>query len=158
MPSACFPTIRLWRSWESSLVLPIMRSLFCDTLVMSHLFISCWFGLNQLTLICTKRQDYFLITDRFQLVSWRSIPFCASLSSCVQYFFPVTFLTITHNPWTSVVWCGFCWHFGKTALVWIACPTRACTYLRETLTARELLRRVSYFNQPLSLLPSFLLQ
>ncbi len=28
----------------------------------------------------------FLITDRFQMVSWLSMPFCTSLSSRVQYF------------------------------------------------------------------------
>ncbi len=55
-------------------------------------------GLNQLILISTdKGQDCFLITDRFQLVSWLSMPFCTSLSSCVQYFSPVSFYFITHN-------------------------------------------------------------
>ncbi len=33
----------------------------------------------------------------FQLVSWLSMPFCTSLSSCVQYFFPVSFHFIMHN-------------------------------------------------------------
>ncbi len=42
-----------------------------------------------------RRQDCFLITDRFQLVSWLSMPFCTFLSSCVQYFFRVSFHFIT---------------------------------------------------------------
>ncbi len=42
-------------------------------------------------------QDCFLITDRFQLVSWLSMPFCTSLSSCVQSFFPGSFHFITQN-------------------------------------------------------------
>ncbi len=55
-------------------------------------------GLNQIILISTdKGQDCFLITDRFQFVSWLSMPLCTSHSSCVQYFFPVTFYFITHN-------------------------------------------------------------
>uniref|UniRef100_A0A673GK32 Neuronal acetylcholine receptor subunit beta-2-like n=1 Tax=Sinocyclocheilus rhinocerous TaxID=307959 RepID=A0A673GK32_9TELE len=50
---------------------------------MRHLFIGHQLGLNQLILISTdKGQDCFLITDRFQLVSWLSMPFCTSLSSC----------------------------------------------------------------------------
>ncbi len=40
-------------------------------------------------------QDCFLITDRFQQMSWLSMPFCTSLSSCVQYFFLVSFHFIT---------------------------------------------------------------
>ena len=96
MPSVCFATIRLRRSWESSLLLPIMRCFLCDTLVIWHLFIGHQLGLNQLIFICTdKGPDCFLITDRFQLLSWLSVPFCTSLSSCVQYFFPVSFQIIT---------------------------------------------------------------
>ena len=86
----------LHRSCEGSLLLPIMRCFLCDTLVMRHLFIGHQLGLNQLILICTdKGPDCFLITDRFQLLSWLSMPFCTSLSSCVQYFFPVSFHIIT---------------------------------------------------------------
>ncbi len=48
-----------------------------STLVSSSL---SWLGLNQLILISTdKAQDCFLITDRFLLVSWLSMPFCTSL-------------------------------------------------------------------------------
>lgn len=61
----------------------------CDTSVMRP---------NQLILICTDEgEDCFLITDRFQPLSWLSMPFCTSLSSCVQYFFTVSFHIITHN-------------------------------------------------------------
>ncbi len=42
-------------------------------------------------------QDCFLITDRLQLVSWLFMPFRTFLSSCVQYFFPVSFhFTFSH--------------------------------------------------------------
>ena len=126
MPSVCFATIRLRRSWESSLLVPIMRCFLCDTLVMRNLFIGHQFGLNQMMFICTdKGQDCFLITDRFQLVSWLSIPFCTSLSSCVQYFFPVSFHFITHNliselislfVWITWVVTDICWkcHVNST--------------------------------------------
>ena len=85
MPSVCFATIRLRRYWARSLLLPIMRCPLCDTLVMRNLFICHQLGLNQLILIC-RGQDCFLNTDRFQLVSWLSMPFCNSFSACVQYF------------------------------------------------------------------------
>ncbi len=44
-----------------------------------------------------KAQDCFLFTDRLLLVSWFYMPFCTSLSSCVQYFSPVSFHFIMHN-------------------------------------------------------------
>ena len=96
MPSVCFATIRLQRSFASSLLLPIMRCPMCDTLLMRNLFIGHQLGLNQLILIC-RGQDCFLNTDRFQLVSWLSMPFCTSFSACVQYLFPVSFHFITYN-------------------------------------------------------------
>ncbi len=37
-----------------------------------------------------------LLSNWFQLVSWLSMPFCTSHSSCVQYFSPVSFHFITH--------------------------------------------------------------
>lgn len=75
-----------------------------DTVVMRHQFID-QLGLNQLILICTdKGQDCFLITDRFQLVSWLLL-LTFYTSTSVQYFPPVSFHTITHNLWTSMVWC-----------------------------------------------------
>ena len=84
MPSVCFATIRLQRSWERSLLLPIMICFLCDTLVMRHLFIGHQLGLNQLILICTdKGPDCFLITDRFQLFAppflhvFNTFPICA---------------------------------------------------------------------------------
>ncbi len=39
-----------------------------------------------------KGQDCFLL-----LLAWLSMPFCTSFSSCVQYFFPVSYHFITHN-------------------------------------------------------------
>ncbi len=52
--------------------------------------------LSQLILISTEKGlDFFLITDRFQLVSWLSMLFL-HLPSCVQYFFLVSFHFITH--------------------------------------------------------------
>ena len=60
-------------------------------------------------LICTdKGPDCFLITDRFQQFSWLSMPFCTSLSSCVQYFFPVLFHINTHNLISEFICVGFC--------------------------------------------------
>ncbi len=47
---------------------------------------------------------------RFQLVSWLSMPFCTSLSSCVQHFFPVSFLFITHNLISELIRFLFCFH------------------------------------------------
>ncbi len=61
-------------------------------------------GTNQLILISTdKGQDCFRITDRFLLVSWLSMSFCTSLSSCVQYFFPVSFHFITQNLISEII-------------------------------------------------------
>ncbi len=54
-------------------------------------------------------QDCF---DRFQLVSWLSMPFCTSFFSCVQYFsilLSLHFITHNINFWT----CLFCFfHMG----------------------------------------------
>ncbi len=109
MPSVCFAAIRLQRFWESSLLLPIMKCFLCDTLVMRHLFIGHQLELNQLILISTdKGQDCFLITDRFQLVSWLSMPFCTSLSSNVQYFFPVSFYFIAQLNFWTYLFCFLC--------------------------------------------------
>ncbi len=116
LPSVSFATIRLRRSWESSLLLPIMKCFLCDTLVMRHLFLGHQLGLNQLILISTdKGQDCFLITYRFQLVSWLSMPFCTSLSSCVQYFFPMSFHFITQNLISELI----CFAFLYVWITWI---------------------------------------
>lgn len=48
-----------------------------------HLFICHQLGLNQLIFICTKLQDCFLITDRFQVVRRLSMLFFTFLSSCM---------------------------------------------------------------------------
>ncbi len=81
-------------------------------------------GLKQLILISTdKGQDCFLITDRFQRVSWLSMPFCTFLSSCVQYFFPVSLHFITHNLISELIcfvffvcmdYLGCCRHLVKS--------------------------------------------
>lgn len=75
MSSLCFAAIRLQQSLERSLVLYIMKCPLCGTLVMTQLFIGHQLGLNQLIIISTKWQDCFLITDRFQLMSWLSMWF-----------------------------------------------------------------------------------
>src|SRR4029434_1438084 len=60
-------------------------------------------------LICTdKGPDCFLITDRLQQFSWLSMPFCTSLSSRVQYFFPVLFHINTHILISEFICVGFC--------------------------------------------------
>ncbi len=75
-------------------------------------------GLNQLILISTNEgQDCFLITDRFQLVSWLSMPFCTSLSSCVQYFFPVSLHFITHNLISQLICFCFLCMYGLLGLL-----------------------------------------
>lgn len=95
MPSVCFATIRLRRS----LVLPIMRWFLCDTLDFTHLRIGHLLRLNQAILICIdKCQDCFIITDRFQQMSWLSTalllpPFHHVLNT----LFPASFHIITHN-------------------------------------------------------------
>src|SRR4029434_8708663 len=86
-----------------------MICFLCDTLGMRHIFIGYQLGLNQLIFICTdKGPDCFLITDRFQLLSWLSVPFCTSLSSCVQYFLPVSFHMMTHNLIPELICFGLC--------------------------------------------------
>ena len=134
MPSVCFATIRLRRSCKSSLLLPIMRCVLCDTLVMRHLLIGYQLGLNQLILICTEKgPDCFLmimiITNRFQL----SIPFCTSLSSCLQYFFPVSFHSFTHNLISERIQFGFfvCMHYLGCSqhLMKISCQQHLWKYI-----------------------------
>ena len=76
MPSVCFATKRLQWSWESSLLLPIMRCFLCDTLGMRHILIGHQF-------------------DCFLMVSWLSMPFWTSLSLRVQYlFYPLYILKV----------------------------------------------------------------
>ena len=95
MQSVCFATIRLQSSWESSLLLPIMGGFLCNTLEMRRLFIG-----------------YHLFIW-FQFVSWLSMPFCNSLSSSVQYFFPLSFQIISHYLIYRHLWLDFFLH------VWI---------------------------------------
>ena len=90
--------LRFYPSWDVSCVTPWQWDLF----VGHHL------GLNQLLLISTDRGlDCFLITVSFQQLSWLSMPFCASLSSSVQYFFPVSFHIITHNLISELIFVCF---------------------------------------------------
>ena len=98
MPSVCFATIRLRRSLDSSLLLPIMQCFLSNTLLVRNLFKRHQSGLHQLILLCTNRgQVNLLNTDKLQLLSWLARPFYPSFSSCVQYLFPVPFHFITHN-------------------------------------------------------------
>ena len=54
IPISCFATIWLRRSWDSSLLLPIIRCLLCGTLVTKKKpFIAHQYILTQLTLIST---------------------------------------------------------------------------------------------------------
>ncbi len=109
MSSVSFATITLRRSWESSLLLPIMKCFLCDTLVMRHLFIGHQLVLNQLILISTdKGQDCFRITDRFLLVSWLSMSFCTSLSSCSILFPCVIPLYYTELNFWNYLFCCLC--------------------------------------------------
>ena len=122
MPSVCFSTISLRRSWDSSLLLPIMKCFLSDTLVMRNLFIGHQLGLIQLILICTNRgQDCFLNTDRFQLVYWLPMPFYTPFSSCVQYLFPLSFHFITHNfchGHTCFDFCIYVWITWVVTDIW----------------------------------------
>ena len=116
MPSVCFATVRLWRSWGSTLLLPILWWFLCDTLVTRHLYKPSngaeptdfnfhWRGagllLNyQLPSTGVHGYKYFI----FHFISWFFMSFCTTLSSCVQYFFLVSFHIKTHYLWTSMVW------------------------------------------------------
>lgn len=50
--------------------LTLITCFFWCTSVMTHLFMAHQLGLNQLIFICTKWEDWFLVTCRFQLVSF----------------------------------------------------------------------------------------
>lgn len=83
---------------------PLSDVSFCDTFVMSNLFMGHQLWRNQLILICTDNsQDCFLITDWFLLVCWFCMAFSTSLSSWVQFLFSLSFRIITHDLWTSMV-------------------------------------------------------
>lgn len=92
-----FPTLRLWRFYSIHHKMFLVRHLGNDTP-----FYRSSFGTE---LADMKLQDCFLITKGFQLLSWLPLAFYTSISSCVQYVFPASFLIITLNLWKSMIWC-----------------------------------------------------
>ncbi len=131
----------------SNKVAKVLRKLFAFTHhemflvwhVMRHLFIGHQLGLNQLILISTdKGQDCFLITDRFQLVSWLFMPFCTSLSSCVQYFFPVIPLYYTELNFWTYLFCFLCM-YGLLGLL----PTSGENFMSTAPSEIYLLRKMA---------------
>lgn len=83
-----------------------------------------------------------LLLIRFQLVSWLAMSFYTSLSSCAQYFLPVSFHSITHNfiyghVWFDVFVCVVC--MGS---YWLTCHVNITC---------EKCWRVQYSSYPLHL-------
>ena len=100
---------------------------------MRHIFIVHQLGPNLLILLCTEKgPDCFLITDRFQLLSWLSMPFCTCLS-LPPVFFPWN-QEVLLNANTKKLQTSFCIWASHAAV--LSCVTMS-SCLRMTVLARS---------------------